>query len=195
MTLFAGLEGNTVPPGDYLARISVDGQLAETRFSLLMDPRKNATQAELAEWIARLDETSSLLDDILTGLGGLREARNGITELMQEYPDRTELQQRGQAALDAIEAWDYRIIQPLHETLEDEDAWETMLAGQVRFLMDVIDSTGAPVTEGAMTRLADLKAEWAALENQLAAIRSDHIEPLNRWARENSVPHISSGTD
>ena len=41
---------------------------------------------------------------------------------------------------------DHQIIQPLHETLEDEDAWETMLAGQIRFVLDVIDSTGAPVT-------------------------------------------------
>ena len=195
MTLFAGLHGSSVPPGDYRAVISIDGQTSEARFSLAMDPRKSATQAQMAEWVARVDETSNLLDDILTGLAGLREARSGITALTESYPDRTELQQRSRAALTAIDAWDHRIIQPLHETLEDEDAWETMLAGQVRFLLDVIDSTGAPVTEGSMMRLADLKGEWDALETQLAAIRSDHIEPLNRWARENSVPHISSGEE
>ena len=35
-----------------------------------------------------------------------------------------------------------------------------MLDGQLRYLMDVIDGTGPPVTDGAMTRLPDLTAEW-----------------------------------
>jgi hypothetical protein len=83
------------------------------------------------------------------------------------------------------------VIQPLHETYEDEDAWETRLAGQIRFLLDVIDSTGAPVTEGALLRLADLKSQWDSLESQLHGIRSDHIDPINAWARENNVPHVS----
>ncbi len=33
----------------------------------------------------------------------------------------------GQAALDAIAGWDHQVIQPLHETLEDEDAWGEFL--------------------------------------------------------------------
>ena len=42
-------------------------------------------------------------------------------------------------AVERITAWDGKIIQVLHQTYEDEDAWETMLAGQLRFLLDVID--------------------------------------------------------
>ena len=58
----------------------------------------------------------------------------------------------GRAAVSEIGVWEARITQLKHETYEDEDAWETMLAGQLRFLMDVIDRTAAPVTEGAKTR-------------------------------------------
>jgi len=74
--------------------------------------------------------------------------------------------------------------------VEDEDAWETMLAGQVRFLLDVIDDTGAPVAEGTLLRLTDLKSDWAALEAQKEKIQSDFIGPINAWARDKGVPHV-----
>jgi hypothetical protein len=37
-----------------------------------------------------------------------------------------------------------KLNQHLHQTYEDEDAWETMLAGQVRYLLDVIDYPARP---------------------------------------------------
>jgi photosystem II stability/assembly factor-like uncharacterized protein len=191
MTLYAGLEGPGAAPGNYTARISAGNSTREVAFALEMDPRMTASPAEIQEWTARLDETAMLLDEVLTRLGELRKARGQISGLMEDYPDNAELQKAGGSALKAIDRWDHQIIQPLHETLEDEDAWETMLAGQVRFVLDVIDSTGAPVTEGALTRLADLKSEWSALESQLDSIRIDHINPINEWARSNSVPHVS----
>jgi len=91
----------------------------------------------------------------------------------------------------AITAWDHQLNQHLHQTYEDEDAWETMLAGQIRYLLDVIDETGAPVTGGAMERLADLKAEWAQREAELRDIKTGQINPINEWAREKGVPHVA----
>ncbi len=191
MTLFAGLDGTTVPPGDYKARLSAGGKTSEVSFILEMDPRISSTPDEIRAWTSSLDETSALLESVLNSLGDLRHAREQIEALMGQYPGDAGFAQTGQSALDAIDAWDHAVIQPLHETYEDEDAWETRLAGQIRFLLDVIDSTGAPVTEGALLRLADLKSQWDSLESQLHGIRSDHIDPINAWARENNVPHVS----
>jgi photosystem II stability/assembly factor-like uncharacterized protein len=191
ITLFEGLDGPSATPGDYTARISVAGKTAEAAFSLTLDPRITASGDEIAAWSARMDETTNLLESVLVSLRQTRKAQGQIRALMDEFPKDSNLQQSGQAALTAIEAWDHQIIQPLHETLEDEDAWETMLAGQIRYLLKVIDSTGAPVTDGALSRLADLKSDWATLDSLLEEIRSNHIDPINAWARDNSVPHVN----
>ncbi|NCF63201.1 MAG: glycosyl hydrolase [Gammaproteobacteria bacterium] len=191
ITLFEGLDGPSATPGDYTARISVAGKTAEAAFSLTLDPRITASGDEIAAWSARMDETTNLLESVLVSLRQTRKAQGQIKALMDEFPKDSNLQQSGQAALIAIEAWDHQIIQPLHETLEDEDAWETMLAGQIRYLLKVIDSTGAPVTDGALSRLADLKSDWATLDSLLEEIRSNHIDPINAWARDNSVPHVN----
>jgi hypothetical protein len=57
--------------------------------------------------------------------------------------------------------------------------------------MDVIDRTGAPVTGGQLERLADLQAEWAQRQQDLQNISSSHLAPINRWARDQGVPHLS----
>jgi hypothetical protein len=130
------------------------------------------------------------MDEILTNLHDLRVAREQIETLMSDHPDEAELHTMGEAAVTEIGAWEARITQLKHETYEDEDAWETMLAGQLRFLMDVIDRTGAPVTDGAMTRLADLKAEWQTRQGELRRISEERIGPINSWAKQQGVAHV-----
>jgi photosystem II stability/assembly factor-like uncharacterized protein len=193
MTLFAGLHGPRVLPGAYTAVVSVGEQRAETAFTLVDDARIEATPEERQAWAARVAETAELLEAVLTGLGDLRAVRDQVQALMAQHPDAAPLQAAGQEALDAIEAWDHRVIQPLHETYEDEDAWETMLAGQVRFLLDGMEDSGAPVTGGALDRLRDLKAEYAGLAREKERIENELVAAINRWARERSLPHIATG--
>ena len=190
-TLFAGLQGPPAPPGQYTARVTADGRYDEVTFELLADPRRAATPEQTKEWQARLDETSALLERLLVSLGDLRKTERQIAELMENHPYDEDLQKAGNTALQAIEAWDHQVIQPLHQTLEDEDAWETMLAGQVQFLMEVIARTGAPVTQGALDRLADLSGQCDALEGEKERIRSGLVAPINNWARDNDIPHVA----
>jgi len=193
ITLFAGLDGPQVQPGEYRARVSVGGHSAETRFRLRADPRRAATADQTREWAARIDEIAALLEGVLTDLAGLRAVADQLQVLLAQHPDEAALQSAGRAALEAIEAWDHRVIQPLHQTYEDEDAWETMLAGQLRYLLDGIEETGAPVTSGALDRLRDLRAEAAELDAEKSRITSGQIAAINRWARERGIPHVASG--
>jgi len=191
ITLFAGLHGAKVPPGQYTASIAVDGASRSVEFSTSADPRVQTDPAAMAEWSARLDETSSLLQDMLLRLGELRQARAQVERLQQSHPDVEDLQAMARQAITSIDAWDHQIIQPLHETLEDEDAWETRLAGQVRFVLDVIESSGAPVTAGSLQRLADLQAEWSELRDRLQTISKEQLQPIEQWARDNRVAYVA----
>ena len=65
-----------------------------------------------------------------------------------------------------------------------------MLAGQVRFLLDVIDETGAPVTGGQLERLGDLQDEWSARKTELRAIGAQQLAPINAWTRDQGIDHV-----
>ncbi len=192
ISLFAGFDGPGVPPGNYSARVSMGDSVQSVAFSVRADPRISATDDEIRFWSDRMAEVGALLDGTLNKLEVVRQAQSQIETLMAEHPGDQELQKIGAEAVDEISAWDHKINQVLHQTYEDEDAWKTMLAGQLRFLLDVIDTTGAPVTEGALLRLEDLKTEWVERQTELKAITRTYIDVINEWAQRQNVPHVTS---
>jgi hypothetical protein len=192
ITLFAGFNGPHVAPGNYRARISTGKSVQSVDFEVKMDPRVTATGEEIQFWSERLAEVETLLNETLGSLEEIRHAQGQIEALKTAYPADKDLQETAATVIQLITAWDGKIIQVLHETYEDEDAWETMLAGQLRYLLSVIDGTGAPVTGGALLRLEDLKTQWAARQVELQAIKSDYIDVINEWANGQGVPHVTA---
>jgi len=188
--LFGGFGGPTVAPGEYSARVSI-GDVEETvAFKVALDPRLTANDADIAAWVQRLDEVKGMLSGSLHGLENIRTSRSQIEDLMTRFPSDTALQAMGAPALTAIAEWESLITQLKHQTYEDEDAWETMLSGQLRYLLNVIDRTGPPVTDGAMIRLRDLVAEWSERQAELRSIATNHLAPINEWAKTNGVNHV-----
>lgn len=187
--LNAGYDGPTIAPGNYTARLTVGDAMSEAAFTVTKDPRSFASDAEIADWAQTLAEVEELLAETLLTLDEARQAREQIAYLMSAHDD-TNLQSLGEQAIAGIDAWEERITQLKHETYEDEDAWATMLAGQLRYLMDTIDYSGAPVTEGMRIRQADLEQEWRALEAEMRGIIENYIEPINRWAHERREPYV-----
>ena len=181
--------GPSVGPGRYSVQVSV-GEASDTvTITLAKDPRSFATDAQIEDWAATLGEMKVTIDEVLQTLDRSRKARARIRELMAG-DESAELQELGNAAIGGIDAWEKQINQLKHETYEDEDAWATMLDGQLGFLMDVIDTSGAPVTDGARTRLNDLMAQWTGRQNELQGITDRYIEPINQWANQHQVGHI-----
>ena len=132
------------------------------------------------------------MSTILKRLDDRRTARDEIQGRMDDNNEDEEIRESGRVAIERIGEWEAKITQLKHQTYEDEDGWETMLAGQLRYLLDVIDDTGAPVTEGAVTRLRDLQAEWSAREAELRSITEENLRPINAWAREKGINHVRS---
>ena len=187
--IHAGFNGPSVAPGDYTARITLGDLTTEARFAVAKDPRSFATDAEIDDWARTLADVKALLTEALETLDAARRARTEIETLMADHDDEA-LHALGKQAIADIGSWEAQITQLQHETYEDEDAWATMLDGQVRYLMDTINSSGAPVTEGMRIRQRDLMAEWRTRQAEMRTITEQFIEPINAWARERNEPHV-----
>ena len=188
--LFEGYGGPPVAPGRYTVRVTVGEASASAPIEVLPDPRSAATGEELTAWVAMQTRIAAMLEGVLEALDGAREARGAVRALLADHDDPA-LAEWGAAALEAIDAWEQDITELRHETFEDEDAWVMKLDGQLRHLLDVVEDGGAPVTDGARERLADLEAQWSALRAELARIEAEYLAPINGWAGDNRVPHVA----
>jgi hypothetical protein len=153
------------------------------------DPRSFASEEQIARWSEALADVKEKLTAVLLTLDDARQAREQIALLTSQH-DNARLRALGEQAVAGIDAWEEKITQLKFETYEDEDAWPTMIDGQLRFLMDTIDDSGAPVTDGMRTRQTDLVELWDALESELGEITERYIEPINEWAGERQAPHV-----
>ena len=190
IALFEGFGGAFVPPGRYTATVRLGDLADEAELVLVADRRVDATPEQFEEVSARVAELSAMLDEILGGIASIRKSRGEIEALMLDHPDAETLQVAGESAISRLSAWERKAYQVDFETYEDEDNLPGKLLKQVRHLLDVIDSAGPPVANGALERLADLKQEWRALKSELAAIHGSDIASINRWAMDNAIQHI-----
>ena len=114
------------------------------------------------------------MNGILTKLHDLRVAREQIEAMMFDHPNEDQLHRMGKAAISEMGAWEAR----------DHPAQARDLRGRGCVGNDAcrsaslpigrhIDGTGTPVTDGAMTRLADLKAEWQTRQEEFRRISDE----------------------
>jgi photosystem II stability/assembly factor-like uncharacterized protein len=190
-TLFEGYKGPIVAPGTYTVRVSAGSSSVSTTVDILPDPRAPASAEDTAVWVNMQGEIAATLEDVLASLAGARQARDQVRALKAEYDD-PQLQALAEAAGLAIDNWEAAITELRHETFEDEDAWVMKLDGQLRHLLDIVGSGGAPVTGGAMERHADLNSQWAQHKAVLTQITARELAAVNQWAVQQSVPHIRS---
>ena len=188
--LFDGYAGPAVAPGEYQLRVTAGDQAMTVPVSVLPDPRVAASAAEVADWVGTQEQIAAALEQVLTALDQARRARSELQALITTGAD-AELQALASAAIDQIDAWESEVTELRHQTLEDEDAWVMKIDGQLRHLLGVVESGGAPVTSGARTRFEDLTAQWSSLQTQLAEI-TDRLQAVNLWAAEHALPHVTT---
>lgn len=188
--MFSGWSGAKVMPGSYQARISIGDAQETVAFELQADPRNDATTAEYDVLEGKLVEGTNLFNEIIGSLDNARKARAQIKGLMATNGGNQDLIAHAVPAIDQINQWEKLITQVYFQVLEDEDAWPSMIDVQVKHVVDVMDSAGAPIANGALQRLEDLQGEWATLKASLDAIKSNHIEPVNDWANSNNVRYV-----
>ncbi|MDG1859633.1 MAG: hypothetical protein P8I94_11045, partial [Emcibacteraceae bacterium] len=188
--LFSGWNGAKVMPGEYQARVSIGGTEETVTFTLLPDPRNDASTAEYNILEDKIVEGTNLFNEIISTLDNTRTARSQVQDLMADHGNNSELMAHAVAAVDQINEWEKLITQVYFQVLEDEDAWPSMLEVQVKHVVDVMDGAGAPIANGALQRLEDLQGEWIARKAELDSIKSNHLESINNWANSNNVRYV-----
>ncbi|MGY8986358.1 MAG: WD40/YVTN/BNR-like repeat-containing protein [Sphingomonadales bacterium] len=191
INVYAGFSGADATPGKYKAKISIGENVEIVPFDLLPDPRVEASQKDFEDLAIILDDVGSFFNEIVISLDDIRKSRNEIKALLDAFPEEDKLGEIGKAAVDRISKLEILLTQINWGTYEDEDSFPSMIDVQVRHVFDVFNEAGPPFSDGAFTRLKDLKKEWAGLEAELVDIKNVNIREINEWAKSMGVDHIT----
>ncbi len=182
-----------VAPGTYQARLTVAGETRVKTFQLLADPQRPASREEFAEQQALISSIWQRVDYIHTAVDRLRRVRLQIEDLLDRIEGRDGVEQLavvGNALVSKIEIWEKPLVQAEQKTFQDVINFPNRLNAQYLFLLDVVDSSDPPITDGALRRFEDLETEWQNHEGEMLEILDLDVPSFNRMFEELRVPAV-----
>ena len=193
--LFAGFSGPTVTPGQYSVSVRIGDHSDSASFALSADPRVDASPEDYLFLDAKRSEAATMLNELLEALDNARIARARIEALVRDSGNNAALKALSEEAINKLNTWENLVTQTGYKTYEDEDSMPPMLDVHIRHVFDVIDRAGAPVSEGSLQRLPDLREQWLIAKAQLVAITESELSQINEWAQENNALHVAAPID
>ena len=133
------------------------------------------------------------VDGIHRTVSRMREVRKQIEATLgrsRAHEGAGAIREAGEALLAKLVAWEGPLVQVKQETFQDVINFPNRLNAQYLFLLDAIDASDPPLTQGARTRHANLEAQWAEHELALGRILALDVAAFNALVAEQQVPAV-----
>ena len=196
--VFGNYAGAAVPPGDYILRLSSDGQSVETTATIKANPKINATQADYEEQYATLNQIENTLNKMHDAVNDMRSAKaqlNSYKKLLEDNEQAKDLLAKGDSLVKRITSWEEHLIQPKQKTFQDVINFHNQLNADFMHLKGFVDVAEPKVTAGAKERLRDLLAAWSTYEQEKNAIVATEMNAYNEMYKSLDLPAIILNED
>lgn len=176
------VRGSRVPPGRYQVRFVAAGMTMTQPIDVLADPRVDAIEADRRAHIALTNTAYQRVSEIHEAMARMRDVRdqvNGLVVRTRELPNAKDIAASGKGIADSVAALESRLISPRARTFQDVVNFRNGLNDQYIFLMETLDETDPPVTQGIRERFRDLDAEWTGHQRRIERLLSVDVEAFN----------------
>jgi len=181
---YGSLAGRQLPPGRYQVRLTHGADVATEAFEVLPDPRRSATATQYAEQDRLVADAQDMVRDLYESVLLLQAVSGQVDAVIEgtsehEFADTVALV--GTALTDRIDGWEDVLIQPDQKTFQDVINFLNQLDAQILALVQSVDGTEPPVTQGARDRLSDLSQAWrghAQTRDEILALDLTAFESL-----------------
>ena len=191
--VFGDYQGARVGPGQYKLRMTSDGKVQEQVFTILANPNVPGDLSDYTEQQEILEEIEDMIRDIHESVNQMRSARkqlHGYEGLLKGREGTEDLVKLGDSLVRRIDSWEANLIQPDQKTFQDVINFNNQLNAELMYLKGFIDNADPKVTEGAKSRLQDLKSDWNVYRNERDAIIDNEMKAYNAKYRQLGIPAI-----
>jgi photosystem II stability/assembly factor-like uncharacterized protein len=190
---FGSLQGRQLPPGDYKVRLTHEETSTTVTLRVEPDPRRTASMAEYAEQdrlMAQAQEAARDLYESVLSLRSVHEQVGAVVANTAEHAEADTVAAAAGALTEKIEGWEDALVQPDQKTFQDVINFVNQLDAQLLALIQSVDGTEPPVTEGVRVRLRDLKGAWEGHAATRDEILDEDLAAFERLLDELGIPHV-----
>lgn len=194
MVFWSGsLRGPQIPPGEYTVRLTVGEAVHEQPWTLSVDPRAEATEADLVAQYEFLSDIRDTLTEAHEAITRLRSIRADVEAMVGRAGDDEQFAQvveKGEALIEGLTAVEEALYQTKNRSSQDPLNFPIRLTNKLAAVAGVAGRGDWAPTQGSREVAAELTASIRAELSRLSGLEGDDLQALNRLANESGVPHI-----
>ncbi len=196
--IFGFPAGPLVPPGSYIARLSIGEDVQEENFRVLADPRGDATQDDFERQFEFLQAVAGGIAELGQNLTKLRSARTQVTVVAGQIAGAeidAEIQSDVAAAAESLAAQltaiEDQLVQTKSRSFEDPLNYPGKLTAMLANVQASANSgSDAPPTDGALAFFAQLQEQAAGIYAELQALLDDEVPAFNALVADIDRPAV-----
>ena len=186
--------GPTVPPGPYSVTLRIGGSETQSQsFSILKDPRWEASNQDLQDQFDLTMEVLDMLDESHKYIKTIREVRgqiNAITKRLEENEKYESLKVISDPILDSLRSIEQDLIQTKNESSQDPINYPPKLDDQIAYLYTTVNFQDSKPTEGISERKDDLRMELDLQKDRLQRVIENDVKRFEKFLNDNEIPFI-----
>lgn len=190
--------GYRAVPGNYAARLTVDGQSQTRSFEVLMDPRlQGVTLAHLQEQFELAAAIKDTIDQMAGAVRKLRQVREDakwVAQRAERLGQGTELLELADDIAAKLGAVEDGFMQLKKESRNDVRVFPPRLDDDLFATYEHVVAPDARPNQGAYDAFNDYSAQWSELRDLLQAVIDTEVAEFNRRARGLNVAATASAT-
>ena len=190
--VYGDYRGHRVAPGKYRARVSFKGEISETEFEIVTDPRMTVAVKDWEEQQKYIGWIEDGLKEMHLSVNELRRVKKQLEsyqELLKSDPAAKELNETGKGIMKKITDWEGNIIEPRSKNGQDVINWPNKLNSEFMNVRSSLDAHDPRVTQGVRDRTTDLLQEWGKLKRDLEPLKKE-MEKYNQLYKEKNYPAL-----
>ncbi len=182
VNFFGSTGGYVVAPGQYTVRLTANGKSYSAPLTVKQDPRIHLTAAQMAEEQRVIQAINARTNAIFHDAKRLDDVRDQVKTIVahaKDLPKSDSVSSVGNALAGRLDSLSVYLVQPKHTNGQDIINFPNGIADQWAYLASQVDGSYMPVTNGVSKRLADLQAQWPAVQAKIDFLLGDQIAAFN----------------
>jgi photosystem II stability/assembly factor-like uncharacterized protein len=186
------LEGFLAPPGQYAARLTVDGKSQTVKFAVQPDPRSKIDLTPQVQFAQQIRDDFTKLAGTVQQLRAVRKQLRERNDLIAGNAKAADLIKASGDLIAKLDALEEKLHNPKAQVTYDifGPKGGAKLYSQFSFLFDVVKEGDGPPTEGMKQVYADLAAELVKLTEEFRMLTAGDLAKLNAKAKELDLPVV-----
>ena len=182
VTFFGSTNGHLVAPGPYTVRLTVGGKTMTAALTVKQDPRVSLTADQVAEEqrvITAIQRRANGIFHDVKRLDDVRDQVRAIVAHAKDLPKSDSVTSVGKALAGQLDSLSTYLVQTKHTNGQDIINFPNGYVDQWVYLGGNVDGSYMPVTAGVQQRLADLEAQWPAVQSRIDNLLGAQVAGFN----------------